>query len=67
MFSSCFKSIEVWKRLASESFSELGIDVDIDELMKDGDGTVGNIERGCVCVCVGMYIRLIKSCTSVVV
>ena len=35
--------MEVWKRLASESFSELGIDVDINELMTHDDGTVGNI------------------------
>ena len=43
MFSSCFKSMAVWKRLVLERLNELNIELDIGELLHDKDGTVGKI------------------------
>ena len=41
-------ALRVWKRLVADRFSELDIDVNVNEVVSDGDGFVGKMCRPCI-------------------
>lgn len=45
---SCSKALPVWKRLVADRLSELSVDVNVNEVLSDGDGFVGRMCRPCV-------------------